>query len=74
MAKEKDRHKAGYYKEYARRTGKKDRHKPGYYKEYQKRKAVREEKESKVKKLLDAIKKDFRWLQKNKLSKKSLRK
>ena len=59
MAKEKDRHKDGYYKEYARRTGKKDRHKPGYYKEYQKRKAEKAEKEYKVKKLLDAIKKDF---------------
>lgn len=31
---EADRHKPGYYKEYAKRTGKKDRHKPGYYNKY----------------------------------------
>lgn len=59
MAKEQDRHRQGYYKEYARRTGKKDRHRPGYYKDYQKRKAQLFEKEMKVKKLLDDIKKDF---------------
>lgn len=29
-----DRHKPGYYAEYAKRTGKKDRHRKGYYKEY----------------------------------------
>ncbi|MBO7595333.1 MAG: hypothetical protein J6T12_10205 [Salinivirgaceae bacterium] len=31
-----DRHKKGYYAEYAKRTGKKDRHRKGYYKEYNK--------------------------------------
>lgn len=31
-----DRHKQGYYLEYAKRTGKKDRHRKGYYKEYNK--------------------------------------
>lgn len=38
----------------------KDRHRQGYYKEYQKRKAQLFEKEIKVKKLLDDIKKDFK--------------
>jgi hypothetical protein len=33
-AKKKDRHRPGYYKEYAKRTGRKDRHRPGYYREY----------------------------------------
>ena len=28
----KDRHREGYYKEYAERTGKKDRHSADYYK------------------------------------------
>lgn len=31
---EADRHRPGYYAEYAKKTGKKDRHKPGYYKKY----------------------------------------
>ena len=30
----KDRHRPGYYSDYANRTGRKDRHRPGYYKEY----------------------------------------
>lgn len=30
----KDRHRPGYYKEYAKRTGKKDRHRKGYYSKY----------------------------------------
>ena len=60
MAKEQDRHRQGYYKEYARRTGKKDRHRPGYYKEYQKRKSQLIEKEMKVQRMLDEIKKDFK--------------
>lgn len=29
-----DRHKKGYYAEYAKRTGRKDRHRRGYYREY----------------------------------------
>lgn len=33
-----DRHKAGYYEEYAARTGKKDRHSADYYKKYRERK------------------------------------
>lgn len=32
-----DRHRPGYYAEYAKRTGKKDRHRKGYYKEYNKK-------------------------------------
>lgn len=32
--KTKDRHKAGCFAEYAKRTGKKDRHRKGYYKAY----------------------------------------
>ena len=32
--KKKDRHRPGYYKEYAKRTGRKDRHRKGYYREY----------------------------------------
>ena len=35
--KKKDRHRPGYFKEYAKRTGRKDRHRPGYYKEYNKK-------------------------------------
>lgn len=30
----KDRHRPGYYKEYAKRTGRKDRHRKGYYHDY----------------------------------------
>ena len=30
----KDRHRKGYFEEYAKRTGKKDRHRKGYYREY----------------------------------------
>lgn len=29
-----DRHRKGYYKDYAKRTGKKDRHRKGYYRQY----------------------------------------
>lgn len=29
-----DRHRPGYYKDYAKRTGRKDRHRKGYYREY----------------------------------------
>lgn len=38
VLKEIDRHKDGYYQEYAEKTGKKDRHKPGYYAAYRERK------------------------------------
>lgn len=31
-----DRHRPGYYKEYAKKTKKKDRHRPGYYRDYNK--------------------------------------
>lgn len=33
-----DRHREGYYQEYAEKTGKKDRHSPDYYKKYRERK------------------------------------
>lgn len=33
----KDRHRKGYYEDYAKRTGKKDRHRKGYYKDYNKK-------------------------------------
>ena len=39
----KDRHKEGYYKEYAERTGKKDRHSADYYKKYRERKKLEKE-------------------------------
>ena len=32
--KKKDRHRPGYFKDYAKRTGRKDRHRKGYYREY----------------------------------------
>lgn len=35
---EADRHREGYYQEYAKKTGKKDRHSPDYYKKYRERK------------------------------------
>lgn len=31
-----DRHRKGYYAEYAKRTGRRDRHRKGYYREYNK--------------------------------------
>lgn len=34
--KEMDRHRKGYYAEYAKRTGRKDRHRRGYYRDYNK--------------------------------------
>ena len=42
----KDRHKEGYYKEYAERTGKKDRHSADYYKKYRERKKLEKEAEA----------------------------
>lgn len=33
-SKKKDRHRPGYYKDYAKRTGRKDRHRKGYYRQY----------------------------------------
>ena len=39
----KDRHREGYYKEYAERTGKKDRHSADYYKKYRERKKLEKE-------------------------------
>ena len=44
----KDRHKEGYYKEYAERTGKKDRHSADYYKKYRERKKLEKEASSNV--------------------------
>ena len=41
--KTKDRHREGYYKEYAERTGKKDRHSADYYKKYNERKKLEKE-------------------------------
>ena len=43
MGETKDRHREGYYKEYAERTGKKDRHSADYYKKYQERKKLEKE-------------------------------
>ena len=40
MGETKDRHREGYYKEYAERTGKKDRHSADYYKKYRERKKL----------------------------------
>ena len=42
----KDRHREGYYKEYAERTGKKDRHSADYYKKYRERKKLENEAEA----------------------------
>ena len=42
----KDRHREGYYKEYAERTGKKDRHSEDYYKKYRERKKLEKEAEA----------------------------
>ena len=39
----KDRHREGYYKDYAERTGKKDRHSEDYYKKYRERKKFEKE-------------------------------
>ena len=43
MGETKDRHRKGYYKEYAERTGKKDRHSADYYKKYRERKNLEKE-------------------------------
>ena len=43
MGETKDRHKEGYYKEYAERTGRKDRHSADYYKKYRERKKMEKE-------------------------------
>ena len=43
MDERKDRHREGYYKEYAERTGKKDRHSADYYKKYRERKKLEKE-------------------------------
>ena len=42
----KDRHREGYYKEYAERTGRKDRHSADYYKKYRERKKLEKEAEA----------------------------
>ena len=44
----KDRHREGYYKEYAERTGKKDRHSADYYKKYRECKKLEKEVSSSV--------------------------
>ena len=43
MGETKDRHREGYYKEYAERTGKKDRRSADYYKKYRERKKLEKE-------------------------------
>ena len=43
MRETKDRHREGYYKDYAERTGKKDRHSADYYKKYRERKKLEKE-------------------------------
>ena len=40
---EADRHREGYYDDYAERTGKKDRHSPGYYQRYREKKRAEEQ-------------------------------
>lgn len=40
MNESKDRHRPGYYQDYAERTGRKDRHRPGYYEDYYSKKEV----------------------------------
>ena len=50
----KDRHREGYYKEYAERTGKKDRHSADYYKKYRERKKLEKEASSSVDSLTDS--------------------
>ena len=46
MGETKDRHREGYYKEYAERTGRKDRHSADYYKKYRERKKLEKEAEA----------------------------
>ena len=46
MGERKDRHREGYYKEYAERTGKKDRHSADYYKKYRECKKLEKESSS----------------------------
>ena len=46
MGETKDRHREGYYKEYAERTGKKDRHSADYYKKYRERRKLEKEAEA----------------------------
>ena len=43
MGEIKDRHREGYYKDYAERTGRKDRHSADYYKKYRERKKLEKE-------------------------------
>ena len=43
MGETKDRHREGYYKDYAERTGKKDRHSADSYKKYRERKKLEKE-------------------------------
>ena len=50
----KDRHREGYYKEYAERTGKKDRHSADYYKKYRERKKLEKEASSSVDSVSDS--------------------
>ena len=42
----KDRHRKGYYKDYAEHTGKKDRHSADYYRKYRERKKFEKEESS----------------------------
>ena len=46
MGETKDRHREGYYTEYAERTGKKDRHSADYYKKYRERKKLEKKAEA----------------------------
>ena len=54
MGETKDRHREGYYKEYAERTGKKDRHSADYYKKYRERKKLEKEASSSVDSVSDS--------------------
>lgn len=44
----KDRHRPGYFAEYAERTGRKDRHRPGYFDDYNKTRKKAKKKKGKL--------------------------
>lgn len=58
--KTKDRHRPGYYKDYAKRTGRKDRHRKGYYDDYYKRKEIKQKKIDTINRKLKELEDDFR--------------
>lgn len=60
MSLTKDRHRPGYYKDYAKRTGRKDRHRKGYYDDYYKRKEIKQKKIDTINRKLKELEDDFR--------------